>query len=1259
MVALEIGAQPVLGGLNRRILPGLSTLPSIARDTDEAQSIQRTTASLWTHGTTIDWDSATDSPHHINLPAYVWARERHWDDRAHPLRAGTTRAEAVGAFYDDLAQAYAALTERGLADPSVDLHLTYAPFPEIVPGFSWLEAIRDPGANPAHLDLMLEAQRRLRRLALRRVDLSALRRVFDLGCGYGGDLVALARRYPRIEAVGHTASARQAEVAARLAASRGVGDRVTVHHRDSTQHAPDGRFDLVLGFEAVHHMADPAALFAHLRQAIAPGGHLVLADLMATGAAIADGKTLSDLPAAEDWAGWLASAGLRLEDATCVSPAIANFLHDPGIEAHVARIGADLPVARRDAVQDAFRGFVRLGRLLREGGARYLLFSARRTDEDAATLRQAALDILAQPTPFAAVAPEAWLYEPRWVAAPAAILPAPAQVATAPAPDPAMPALAPARAALDRLARAYAAEAAATPPAPDRTRAARRLAQLAEAAPRPAAQLAAEAIAAHPEAATEIALLARCGDALPAILRGEAEALPLLFAGDTAAHLYAEAPSARRMNGMLAGLLRSATAQWPAGRRLRVLEVGAGTGGTTAALREALPADADYLFTDVSPALLAAAPDRFPGIRTAVFDAERAPAEQGLRDARFDIIVAANALHACRDIPASLAHLSGLLAPGGWIALLEATAPAPWVDATFGLTPGWWRFDDALRHDHPLLAAPAWEAALTAAGLADATTLRPPEALLLDQAVIVARRPPPAIRARVLGDGPLAQAARAAFGGAQEASAVLDLRALDRDAADVQAAAADALALLRDSAEQRQPVWLVTRGAVATRAGEALPQIAGAPLWGLGLVAALEQPEAPCRLLDLDPRDPDPLATLRAALAQADDEDRTAWRDGERLVQRLERRPWPQAAIASPTADGAWLITGGRGGLGLAVAEHLAAQGVTELVLAARSAPSAEALALAARLRAAGVSVALPQADVASEADVAALVASITARTRLAGVVHAAGVLDDAAIHAMSPGALARVMAPKACGALHLDAATRDLPAHRFVLFSSVAGVLGNAGQANHAAASATLDALAWQRRAQGLHALAIDWGAWAATGAAAARGVALPGVTGFAAAQALDVLDRLLAEDATQAMVLPVDWAAFAAARGGAAPLLREMVAPSAAVAPALPQGAGVPEMVAALAAQVLGMPALPDRAAPLAGYGFDSLMAIALRNRIREAFGVDLPLARLVGGASADALAAEIDALRAPTGISADVAAMSDDEVEAALRALAESPA
>ncbi|HEY4171956.1 MAG TPA: SDR family NAD(P)-dependent oxidoreductase, partial [Rhodopila sp.] len=1163
-----------------------------------------------------------------------------------PWLAASSRAADVGAFYDDLTTTYAALTARGLADPAVDLHLTYAPFAAVAPGFSWLETIRDPDRNPEHLELMLAAQRRMRELAFRHVDLPRVRRVFDLGCGYGGDLVALARRFPDIHGVGHTASAKQAAVAHRLAAARGVGDRVSVYHRDSTRETPDGSFDLVVGFEAVHHMADPSALFRRLETAIAPDGHLVLADLMATGTAIADGKTLSELPAAEDWAGWLASAGLRLETATCLSEAVADFLHDDDFDADVARIGADLPPGRRLAVQEAFRGFVRLGRLLREGGARYLLFSARHTDETTATLRRVALDVLVSPVTYDQLAPERWLYEPVWEPSQPIRLPRPDVMAAEPAVDREMVDLAAARDALNRLAAAFAAEAAGEAAAPNRMRAAAQLRALALPDANPAATLGERLAAEHLEAATEFALLRRCGAALPAVLRGEADPLALLFADDGAARLYAETPTARRMNGLLADLLGAATGHLPDTARLRVLEVGAGTGGTTASLLAVLPPNTDYVFTDVSPALLASAATRFPAVRTEVLDVERDPAAQAFGGARFDIIVAANVLHACRNIPAALSHLFGLLAPGGWLALLEGTEPAAWVDATFGLTDGWWRFDDALRTDHPLLPVPAWRDALTAAGLGDTAVLRPPETLLLDQAVIVARRPPLSERIAILGEGSVAQAVRDRIGEQDLADArvVLDLRALDRpDTTEgMRTVNADALALLQETADRQ--VWLATHG------------LGGAPLWGLGLVAELERDKGGCRLIDLDPADPDPAATLVAALSAADDEDRTAWRSGIRHVQRLHRRPWPQPAARLALHDGAWLVTGGRGGLGLAVAAWLADHGVRDLVLAGRSAPGPEVLAAVERLRERGVSVALPQADVSVAADVAALVEGITRRTRLAGVVHAAGVLADAALRHMDAAALDLVMAPKATGALHLHQATLGLPPHHFVLFSSVAGVLGNAGQANHAAASAVLDALAWHRRGLGLHALSIDWGMWRQTGIAAAReDVAMAGVSGLATDDALGVLERLLAEDATQVMVLPVDWAAFGEARGPT-PLLRHLV--TARGCPiVVPESADLGETVALLAAQVLGMAALPDVRTPLAGFGFDSLMAIALRNRLRERLGVDLPLIHLVGEATAASLAAEVAALLEPSGISDDVAAMSDAEVEAALRVLSEA--
>jgi SAM-dependent methyltransferase len=155
----------------------------------------------------------------------------------------------------------------------------------------------------------------------------------------------------------------------------------------------------------------------------------------------------------------------------------------------------------------------------------------------------------------------------------------------------------------------------------------------------------------------------------------------------------------------------------------RVLEIGAGTGATSAALLDALPPGRiDYTFTDVSPTLVARASERWGGPNRTflTLDIERDPATQGLAEERFDIVVAANVLHATRDLRQTLAHVRRLVAPGGIVILLEGTARYRWVDLTFGLTDGWWRFTDfELRPQHPLLGVPEWLDLLAASGLGD------------------------------------------------------------------------------------------------------------------------------------------------------------------------------------------------------------------------------------------------------------------------------------------------------------------------------------------------------------------------------------------------------------------------------------------------------------------------------------------------------------------------------------------------------------
>ena len=227
----------------------------------------------------------------------------------------------------------------------------------------------------------------------------------------------------------------------------------------------------------------------------------------------------------------------------------------------------------------------------------------------------------------------------------------------------------------------------------------------------------------------EHALLARCGGALADVLRGRRDPLELLFGGEpSAADLYSNSPAARAADRMVADAVRAAVAGLPEGRSLRVLEIGAGTGATTARVLDALPAErACYEFTDPSADLLADAERRFGergvDVRCRLLEIGRDPVEQGFAPHGYDLVVAADALHATRDIEEALARCRRLLAPSGLLVVVEGTGPRGWLDLTFGLLPGWWRFEDACRPDHALASAAVWEGALARSGYPEASSV--------------------------------------------------------------------------------------------------------------------------------------------------------------------------------------------------------------------------------------------------------------------------------------------------------------------------------------------------------------------------------------------------------------------------------------------------------------------------------------------------------------------------------------------------------
>ncbi|MBO1414198.1 SDR family NAD(P)-dependent oxidoreductase [Streptomyces sp. FH025] len=467
--------------------------------------------------------------------------------------------------------------------------------------------------------------------------------------------------------------------------------------------------------------------------------------------------------------------------------------------------------------------------------------------------------------------------------------------------------------------------------------------------------------------------------------------------------------------------------------------------------------------------------------------------------------------------------------------------------------------------------------------------------------------------------------------GGEPVRGVLALPALDADHDT-----APTLRLVRalTEAAPAAKLWVATRGAVATGTGDGAPEAAQAALWALGRTAALEHPQLWGGLVDL-PAEVDARTAARlVAVVSAEEEDQVALRSSGVLVRRLVR------ATAGPrSADKAWrprgtvLVTGGITGLGAELARQLAAAGADHLVLTGPGAGADPGVAqLLADLERSGTGVTIVPGDLADRSVAAAALAAAPAEHPLTAVVHTAGGLPVGALADADPQRLAAEAADAVAGAVHLDELVDHDALDAFLLFSSVAGVWGSAGQGADAAADARLAALAALRREQGHRALSVSWGPWEQPDEEerSAR-LRRAGLTGMAPEAAFAALAEAVGRDDTDLVLAEVDWARFGALAASVrpSPLLAEL--PEAAPAPvqaaarsAQAQGpaqdlAGLPEaererrLLALVRTEIAAVLQHPDTDAigprrALKELGFDSLAAVSLRTRLSELTGLTL---------------------------------------------------
>jgi acyl transferase domain-containing protein/acyl carrier protein len=596
----------------------------------------------------------------------------------------------------------------------------------------------------------------------------------------------------------------------------------------------------------------------------------------------------------------------------------------------------------------------------------------------------------------------------------------------------------------------------------------------------------------------EMRLLNQCGQALAGVLTGKVDFLPLLFpehSDISAATLYSQAEGFKLLNNSAVQALKDWLALVPKGRKVKVLEIGAGTGGTT---RHVLPllagtVDFEYTYTDLSAGFFGQAETNFAGydqLNYQTLDISQNPKTQGFAEHDFDLIIAANVIHATADLNKTLAHVHQLLLTNGVLMLLEGLKPQLWVDLIFGLTDGWWAFTDhRINQNYPLLDENGWQQVLTQSGFnrptlitakLDATERLCRQSVILTQPANTAK----AIDWLVLKDRQGLADAIVAYltargdtctlvcGGRNFAQvdgartvnpfqendfkqlvnhwlqqsepakrAVLNCWPLDAQISEtcqspdieekLSQLCAGTLHLVQALGKQNvtlQAFNAITQGAQQVDKNDQL-QPAMAALWGMVRVVAKEYPQFHCRLLDIQ-ADTVLNEQVLKQLGQtgSTDELQGAVRDSQLFVPRLAACELDGNKPLAIKDQGVYLVTGAFGGMGFKVTQWLIEQGAKHLILLARTAPSESVGQWLEQAKANGININVEAVDVSDYHSLKHTVdRHCNGRQTLAGIFHSAGVFADCLLQDYDWNVFSKVFPAKVQGSWNLHRLSMEL----------------------------------------------------------------------------------------------------------------------------------------------------------------------------------------------------------------------------------------